>query len=359
MSDGRRGIGSRLMTGIVVSGITLLVWLAADQHVTESEEFPVQVRLASAAPDRYVGFAEPPHQRSFKVVLRGRRSRLRDFVRMMDSNVVLTAMIDTTATAGAMPRTLSVEEEIFRHINEIRDTRLTVVSAEPRTVSVIIDTYTTVPDVRVKPVYGDLKVSPEYLRGTVSARVPKFVEKLLGNAPIASAIPKQSVRSVARPDGSFEVAGVLTFDVLERLDPSLRVEFEPSNEVVISGRIDAMTATESKGPIQINWSVPDEVQRDFAVVCDQASFRVHIDVTGPKERLAQLDPRRIRAFVDVLAGDVDNPGPNKEITRDVRFILPSEFSDCSIAPDAPSHQVRFRLEPRAAGVTPVSAVGSP
>lgn len=340
---------TRLKTALAVIGITLLIWLAADQNVSIEEEFEMTVRLAADSRDRYAGFAEPPYARVFKVKLNGRRNRLRDFRRLTDSGTVFTAVIDRTMPSASSPRSFSVLEDLLPGVAELRESRLAIRSVDPSNVEAIVDGYTTIRDIRVKPDYGGLKISPEFLRNSVNAHVPNFVAKLLGNAPIALAVPKQDIRSIARPDGAFEVPGVLAFDILDRLDPNLRIEFQPSNEVMITGRIEALTATESKGPIQINWAVPDEIQRDYVIVAEQSGFRVYIDVTGPRERVSQLDPRRVRAFVDVFAGDIDNPGPNKEIVREVRFVLPPDFPDCSIAPDAPVQTIRFRLEPRPRG----------
>lgn len=339
------GIWSRIKTGLAVFSITLLIWLAADQNVTLDEEFNINFRLSAPDQDRYAGFAEGGPQRTYKVKMKGRRNRLREFGRQADGNT-LTAMFDHGMLPSSEPRTLNTADEIISRIPEVRESRLNIVSVEPESVDVIIDEYATVEGIKVKPDYGDLRVEPVFLRGTVSARVPKFLLKKLGSSPIATAVPKQNIQQIARPDGTFEVQGTLSFDLADQIDPSLKVEFQPSNEVTIAGRIEAMTGTENKGPIQINWAVPDEVQREYAMVTDQANFRVYIDVTGPKSHVAQLDPRRIRAYIDVFAGDIDSPGPNKEIVREVRFILPPEASDCSIVPGSQSYQIRFRLEPR-------------
>ncbi len=356
MPETNGAIWSKIKTGLAVSSITLLIWLAADQNVAIDEEFTVSVRLTSPEQDRYAGFAEAPYQRTFTVKMKGRRNRLREFGRLVDSGEGLLAVIDRSTPTSSDPRTLNVADDILSRVKEIRESRLTVLSVDPENADVIVDRYTTIHDVRVKPDYGELRVTPEFLRVTVSARVPRFIRRMLGDAPIARAEPKQSIQQVNRPDGSFEVAGILSFDILDQLDPNLKIDFEPSNEVTIAGRIEAMTSTESKGPIQINWAVPDEVQRDYTLVTDQVNFRVYIDVTGPRERVTQLDPRRIRAYIDVFAGDVDSPGPNKEIVREVRFILPRDADDCTIAPGSQTYQVRFRLEPRPHGVP--STVGA-
>ncbi|MBK8267017.1 MAG: hypothetical protein IPK83_01400 [Planctomycetes bacterium] len=353
MEQGKHLWWSRTKSVLVIVSITMLIWLAADQNVALEEECTIVVQLGSDVSDRYAGFAESPFSREFTLKLKGRRNRLRDFTRYADSNALLTAYVDKDMPTSSEARTVTMDK-ILSGIHELKEHRLTLLSVVPNEVKVLVDEYTTIRDVRVKPDYGDLKVTPEFLRNTVSARVPRFLAKILGEAPIAIAIPAQSIQSVQRTGDSFEVAGVLKFDLPENLDPKMRIEFEPSREVTIAGRIEAMTATESKGPIQIYWSIPDEVQRDYVVMADQMTFRVHIDVTGPKDRLPQLEARRIRAFIDVLAGDVDGLGSGKEIVRDVRFVLPADFQDCAISNESQPIQARFRLEPRPRGPSTVT-----
>jgi hypothetical protein len=72
------------------------------------------------------------------------------------------------------------------------------------------------------------------------------------------------------------------------------------------------------------------------------SLRQSIAVTGPANQLDQLEPQEIRAFVEVLAADMDEPG--KEITRPVQYVLPPGFS---LAGGSGVHTVAFKLTPRA------------
>ena len=94
---------------------------------------------------------------------------------------------------------------------------------------------------------------------------------------------------------------------------------------------------------QITFSIPDEVQENFAIVANPGTnFRPSIEVTGPSESLALLDPRDIRGFVEVMAADMNEPG--KEIIRPVRYVLPPGFA---LAADSPTHEITFKLVPRA------------
>ena len=348
-----RTLWKKFKTACVVVGITLLIWFAADQNVMEPRTFPITVRLASSDPDRYAGLAEPPYQRTVRVTLRGRRRHLHEFAGLLQSRSVFVANIDRTKPVSVTPQSISVIDDVLSKIKAIRESRLAVDGVEPVALLARIDEYVTVANVRVQPDYGDLKVTANVSPQTVSVRLPRFVAKRLGPQPVATALAEQRIRADQAPDGRFTIKAPLVFGGLKDLDPDVRIEFLPSSEVTISGRIEALTETQSKGPIQITWSIPDDVQKKYVVVADQANFRVNIDVTGPKMRLDQLEPADILGIVEVFAGDMDAPGPGKEITREVKFILidPAKCPGCTLSSE--SHEVRFRLEPRPVGsVTP-------
>ena len=66
------------------------------------------------------------------------------------------------------------------------------------------------------------------------------------------------------------------------------------------------------------------MQKDYLVVPEEGvNFRPTINITGPRDRLAELELNDIRAFVDVLAGDSDgarqilrtlaDQGPHRQI----------------------------------------------
>ncbi len=344
-----RVIWNKIKTICVVVVITFLIWFAADQNVMEPESFTISVRLASTDPDRYVSLAEAPYQVTLRVTVRGRRRHRQDFAELLKSQSVFVANIDESKPTSKTPQSISVIDDVLSTIRPIQESRLAIASVEPMTLSALIDEYVHVTDVHVKPDYGDLRVSAELSPQQVSVRLPRFSADLLGSAPVATAAAEQRIRAGQAADGTFEIKAPLAFPILKDLDPNLPIEFLPSSDANIKGRIEALTETQRKGPIQITWSIPDDVQTKYVVVANEAKFRVNIDVTGPKDRLDQLESSDILGLVEIFAGDMDDPGPGKEITREVRFILvePAKFPDCALSPEI--HEVRFRLELRPVG----------
>lgn len=330
----------KFKSAAVVVIITFMIWFAADQNVKEERTYQVTVRMVSETPDRYAAIAELPHQVTFNVTLDARRRRLQEFSELINSKPVFEAVATRDEEAGSKPRVMSARD-ILNLVKEIDDFGVGYISrVEPTGVMVLIDEYRTVNDVRVEPVYGELKVTATPEPNKVSVRLPGFLAEKLREQPVAIADAEQRIRAASRPDGTFNVSVPLTLPVLKNLPPDAGIKILPVSDVTIAGRIEALTATKRKGPIQITWSIPDQVQRDYRIVANpESNFRPDIDVTGPKDQIDQLDPRQIRAFVDVFAADAEKPG--QTIRRQVQFVLPAGYS---LAP-GPPYELVFHLEP--------------
>jgi hypothetical protein len=337
----------KVRSGVAVVTITALIWVAADQNVMEDQTFQVPVRLAPDDPQKYVAFADAPYQVTFNVTLHGRRRHLKDFAGVLRSKVLFETSMDSTKESSPAPQMLE-SKEILSRVKPLADSGLKIVSAEPVHTAVYIDEYATVPDVKVSPNYGDLKVSAEPVPARVSVHLPRFAAVRLRNDPIARAEAQQRILAARQPDGSFKVKIPLVLDALKDLDPGLPVKILPSGEVLISGQIQSQTETQRKGPVQVTWSIPQKVQDEFRIIPDTAAnFRPDIDVVGPKDLVDQLDARDIRGFVEVFAADVEKPG--LKIRRQAQFVLPSGFT---VAPNSPPCEIVFELQPRSSGGAP-------
>ncbi|MCG8404069.1 MAG: hypothetical protein MI923_02605 [Phycisphaerales bacterium] len=336
----------KFKTAMVVTLITLLIWYAADMNVSETTPFSIQIRLTSADPDRYAGLVtEGPYEQTITVDLKGRRRRLRDFRDLLEKTGVVTIEIDRSQPTSVEPQELSTIDDVLPRMKELQESWLNIDNATPKTLKARIDEIET----RVLPIkedFGNLEVSAPHLsHQNITVRMPRFAWAMLGDEPVVLDNAEGIIRdAVARADGdSFEEDVPLTMGLMNdlKLDADM-VEFQPS-EVRVTGRIRATRVTKSKGPIQIKWYIPNEVQKEYVVETEQ-ELRMNIDVKGPENRIEQLNAADIRGWVEVFAGDVDDPGPGKEITRKVEFRLPTEFSDC-IPVLEPHPEIRFRLEP--------------
>jgi hypothetical protein len=333
-------VWDKLKSQIVVVVVTVFIWMAADQNVREEQTFRVSVRLAVRESERYASTVEPPYQVILDVTMAGRRRQLKEFADLLASKAVFEAFIDESKESSLLPQSISTDTDLIGKIREFKEARVVVKSVSPRTVSVRIDDYETVRAVAVEPNYGDLKVVADVMPSELAVRLPRFVAKMLKDDPVFRPNIEQRVRDARQPDNAFAIKVPVSFE-FENLDPRSPLKITPTDEITITGRIESLTETRRKGPVQITWSIPDEVQAKYMILLKPGqNLRRDIEVTGPKGQVEQLPLQKIRGFVEVMAGDE----PNKEITRAVRFILPEGFT---LASDPAQHEITFTLMPRA------------
>ncbi|MFQ5501156.1 MAG: hypothetical protein ACE5EQ_02525 [Phycisphaerae bacterium] len=350
MSREAHPIWRKINNAVVVIVITFLIWFAADQNVLLEQDITIPIRLTSGHPDRYAGFSEPPYQKQVTVRLRGRRRRLREFKSLVENQKVFYVNVGSSKPTSASVQSLSTLDDIVMKMEAYRKSKLSVVAVQPKVLGARIDRIVRVEGVPVKMDGGDLKVSADRSPKTVSVSLPEFVHSHFGGNLIATAVAEQIILASEDEEGSFQVSVPLSLADLDGFDPMIQPRFQPP-EVNITGRIEAMTTTANKGPIQIKWYVPDDVQKDYVIVKEQGSLRVNIDVTGPKDRVDLLDPSDIKGIVEVFAADRPDTAPVAEITRSIEFILPPDFPDCSLSPNSQMFEVRFRIEPRSGNMS--------
>lgn len=332
-----------IKSAAAVALITGLIWFVADRNVRDEATHRLNVRIVSESPQRYAAFDKPPNRIVFVVKVTGRRRELKEFADLVESKDLFDAVVDERRPVSIEPQALSARE-ILSMIRPLARSSVSYRSIEPQTERVRIDSFETVPDIRVVPNLGELKAEITINPERVSIRLPRFAALRLRENPTAQAEADRLILASRGPDGAFSVKAALIVEALKDLSLDPPAEILPSGEVTLTGQIQALTATARKGPIQITFSIPHEVQDEYRIVVDRAAnFRQDIDVVGPKEQIEQLDPRDIRGLVEVLAADREQPGV--EIRRKVQFILPP---DCTLAPGTPQYEIAFKLEPRSA-----------
>lgn len=324
-----------------VALITVLIWFAADRNVSEEQAFQIAVRVISEDPERYASLAAPPYQTTLTVSVVGRRRLMQETTELLKNTPVFDAVLDRTEQTGPQPRAIA-SRDLLARIKPIDDLAWSIKNVEPATVDIVVDEYETIPNVKVEPLYGDMKVTADPSPAEVSVRLPKFRAARLRQRPVVTADAESRIRAAVKPDGGFQIKAPLACEALKDLPTDARIKILPAEEVLIIGRIESLTATRRKGPIQITWSIPQQVQKDFIVVVDpETNFRPDVDVSGPKDAIEQLDPREIRAFVEVLTADTEKP--RTQIRRAAQFVFPKGFE---LAAGAQPHEIAFELEPR-------------
>lgn len=324
-----------------IAVITVLIWFAADRNVSEEQAFQVAVRVVSEDPEHYAALAAPPYQTTLTVSVVGRRRLLQETAEILNNTPVFDAVLGRAEQPGPQPRAIASRDLLVR-IKPLDDLAWNIKNVDPATVDIVVDEYETIPNVKVEPLYGDLKVTADPSPAEVSVRLPRFRAARLRQRPVVTADAESRIRAAVKPDGSFQIKAPLACEALKDLPSDARIKILPAEEVLITGRIESVTATRRKGPIQITWSIPQQVQTDYIVVVDpETNFRPDVDVTGPKDAIDHLDPRDIRAFVEVLTADAEKP--RAKIRRAAQFVFPKGFE---LAAGAQPHEIAFELVPR-------------
>jgi hypothetical protein len=323
--------------------ITVLIWFAADRNVSEEQSFQIAVRVLSEDPERFASLAAPPYQTTLTLKVVGRRRLLQETAELLNNTPVFDAILDRGEQLAPQPRAIA-SRDLVERIKPLAEVAWSIKSVDPATVEIIVDEFETIPKVKVEPQYGDLKVTADVSPAEVSVRLPRFRTAQLRRRPIVTADAEARIRAAVKPDGRFQIKAPLACEALKDLPPDARTAILPADEVLVTGQIESLTAMRRKGPIQITWSIPPGVQKDYVVVVEpDTNFRPDVDVTGPKDAIDQLDPRDIRAFVEVLTADTEKP--RTKIRRAAQFVFPRGFE---LAAGAQPHEIVFELEPRVA-----------
>lgn len=338
-------MGSKIKTFIATAGLTVLIWLAADQNVSDSTRVEIPVRLV--ADDRYAVIQSASGVVNFSVTLTGRRRRLGEFRERLESRKPspFESQLDRSVRSNSQPQVM-LASEIISQIRELNGAGLTFSSFDPPNVMALVDDYEVVPEIAVVPNYGTLRGDAAITPARVSARLPRFAAGTLRRDPVVRVDAETAIREAkaAKPEES-------GFTVTLRLPTEINgggvpVGYTPG-EVVLNGKVDLLTEHKRIGPVQIKFLIPDEVQQKYRVVpADNSNFRPDLDVVGPPASLARLDPRDVRGLVEIKASDVDQAG--QDIPRNAVFDLPRDLPGLSIKADAAPHQIVFKLVEREA-----------
>lgn len=337
-------MGSKIKTFIATMGLTLLIWLAADQNVTDSDRFEIPVHIASD--DRYAAFHKSTGVVNFSVTMTGRRRRLAEFRDRLENRKpnAFDSQVDRSVRSSSEPQVM-VSSEVIGQIKELAGAGLTMSGIEPPNVMVLVDDYEVVPEIAVTPNYGTLRVDASVTPAKVSARLPRFAAAQLRSDPTVRIDAEPAIREAkaAKPD---ERGFTATLRLPTENSAGVPVSYSPV-EVLLNGKVEALTEARRIGPVQIKFLIPDEVQRKYRVEAAEGSnFRPDIDVIGPPASLARLDPRDVRGLVEIKASDVDQAG--QEIPRNAVFDLPRDPPGLSFPAEAAPHQIVFKLVEREA-----------
>ncbi|MFO0973304.1 MAG: hypothetical protein U1A27_07690 [Phycisphaerae bacterium] len=299
--------------------ITWLIWWSADRRVTDRAEFPLRIAVRSARPG-VQATVESPRPAEVRVTVEGTRGRLEAFRALLQRNRDLQ-LEHVVAADESSPgtRTLSAAV-VLGQTAIIHDAGVTIVDVRPAEISVVFERLVDV-SVRIEPSFGTVGVENVVCQpATVEVRrLPERVahERLADGVlrPWAEQALKQWLAS--NPDrASFSIDLALSIP-----DAPQSAEFSPSSTVRVAGRFVNLFTTAKKGPVQIVFAIPPELERQYLVrPAEGSNFRPDVEVRGPTAAVEQLTPQQVLVFVDVLTSDA--AGTVRTIRRMPRAVLP-------------------------------------
>ena len=325
---------STVKTAATVMAFTLLIWLAADFNVSESQTFTILVSVRGADPNQYVALADGRGSIRLEVSMYGRRIH-RERFREYAQNRTLEAVVAGRDFGGASDWST---QDILAGIPEIESSRLTIRGVEPSVVSILSDEYVIRRDVRIEPDFGDFQVLLDADPPTVSVRLPRFKEgEVLRDGSIkADAVPALAPRIGANPENArFRITVSLVI-------PGCVIE---PDTVTLEGVVETPTDTRQFGPIPIKYGLPDALQRDFVVEPVEGTTLIRqIRVKGPKTQLDQLQAHDIKAYIDIKAEYRDQP--DKTYSVDIQFDLPRALPRLQVVSETEPQRIDFTLKRR-------------
>lgn len=305
-----------------VAILTWLIWWSADRRVTDREEVSLRIAVKSSE-QSFTANIENPRPAEVLATLTGPRGRLDAFRAMRERNPGFTVEYawpsddNIVGVRTIQARRLLLDSRLFRQAG------LDVEEIRPPEVSVMIDRLETV-KMEVRPDFGSVRVesvtcSPptvEVRRLPGSLASGRYADHIL--RPPAEQAVRQWLTS--HPDDE-EFSFDLSLGIPEA---STIVDFSPSATVKVSGRFVNLFSTAIKGPVQIVFAVPPDVERQFILKpLEGSNFRPDVYVRGPTAEVEKLTPQQIFLYVDVLASDA--AGTSKSVRRAPKAVLPGGF----------------------------------
>lgn len=334
-----------------VAIITVLIWVYADLEKTETAEFHAKLVLTTGA-SKDLALLDSPDMTRREIDLtfraKGARSGLDRCGR------------DLTAQSGSIPVDLASAYSPGKHNLQIADvlnrseiiTRsgLTVLSANPPTVTVDIDRTVHVPDLEVKFRYSGASVAestvrPDRMGVTVAKSRWEEISRLPGKPTLETVlVDLQGIRADSNKPLRVAVAPFLAGT------PAVPV-LPDRDTVEVELKVAALSAEKTfTVPVRLlvppGWAEDDTWQRFILKREDPLAWRKEITVQGSRKDVDRLRPEDIDAYV--VLGEDDKKQTESWLKHDVEIRLPRDMQ-VQVVGEKPS--VRLRLDPRPASPT--------
>ncbi|MCH2136397.1 MAG: hypothetical protein MK101_07425 [Phycisphaerales bacterium] len=309
---------SRITTIVVVSVITLLIWLVAEGRTRDSETFPGRVQFVVAAGDSTADFTVSPAQIPVQVSVSGPASAIREARTRLRSE---SLRIEVTAEHGR--RELNNLTDLVAKLPSIRALGVEIVSIDPTdvvldveervprqaTIRPLLPAETRVEDLTVDPLHATIYVLRPDLRNLPD---PPLVEAIVDPDDLSALEPggEHTVNATLRLAGDASLSSGATID-----PPSAAVRFRLLGSLrqttVDTVRVMVVTAPEDLGAFKV--SVEDKLLDNVEIEADpetidliESGMNVFAVVYLKRDDLEKRIASKQVAFL--IALDIDGPG---------------------------------------------------
>lgn len=310
MTDRGRVIAGQLRRFVLVSVVTLLIWLLAESESVRIEKVPVDLSfLPDPGATRMVSVG-PGNSSviSAMVTLQGPAARVDELAGQIRSKLIPIApgVPGVPAEPGQRPIDL---REVLRGLPVVRETRVAIAAVDPPVVQAEIDNL-VVRDAKVRVVAPDgqlIEGSPEPIPGTVRLRLPELLNQRL---PEDLELPARLDPAVLGnlSEGRRVTVNNVPVELPEMLRGVPGVRVEPAAiGVAVVVRTRVATTVLPTVPVHVRIA-PTEIGRWDIEIPVESRQLTDVTITGPAEQIQQIqtDQRRPIAYIPLTFEELEN-----------------------------------------------------
>jgi len=292
---------AKLRTIILVTFVTVLIWAFAEGQSVQTKRTVAEIEFPAIASGTYAlrVLDDQGWRGRVELLLEGSTTSLERLESELRRAISLAPGMEGVPRESG-EHAIDLREALRNHA-EFRTHGVTVVSAEPASVRVVVDELTTIDaTVAVEPPPGEIEGTPEARPGQVRVRLPtRVASRLVGRAAVVAAIRSEDL---ARFDAGRQVT---VRGVRLAAGPELAgvqpLEFDPPQvDVQLVVRSKTETITIDSVPVDIRIA-PTELARWEIDVPEEERFLRDVQVTGPSElieRIRRGEPgTEVRAYI--------------------------------------------------------------
>jgi hypothetical protein len=329
-----------ILTIIIVTAVTLLIWVWAAAETRESERFSVRVEFAAPDPDDW--YIDREHE-SVTLIAQGSRMALH---RMQE---VARRPLRLNVTPAVGRKTLDLLTAIREHPS-IEVTGVTIVATEPVNVDLNIDEIerVSVPvNARLPQIQtvGDVEIDPP----AVTVSLPRGLRRLLPTVPSVEAVVDQQVLDALEPDVRHTIPARLRLDDLSAAD-GRAVRIDPM-QVRLSFVMRSRTRELTLDSVRVQLAGPPEDHRDYMVEIEDAVLR-NVTIRADSTLISRIENREalVIAVLHVSSREKEQRIQSKPVSyfiamyTDAAGLARSEMLHAEVNDTVDPPVVRLRIE---------------